>query len=241
MYTNIDKKHLTALCEKEPEAKLIIDTMLENHKRIIGTIGHEIGNPLTYLYSSIQLLEDTHEILNEDKHWLAFKDELLYMKDLLHQLSSYNNGSNLRIEEVDLYELVSSTVLSFASSCVDDDIEVTSTISPLPTALVDKNKIKQAIINILKNSKEACSANGKIDITAHESDGFITMVVIDNGCGIPAEILADPSKPFKTTKANGTGLGLSIIHEIITAHDGVMKIFPMLDGGTLFVFSIPLK
>lgn len=241
MYTNIDKNHLLALCEKEPEAQLIIDTMLENHRRIIGTISHEIGNPLTYLHSSTQLLEEKHEELLSDKHWLVFKDEVLFMKELLVQLSSYNNGSNLRMEEVDISALLKSTVLSFASGCVNSDLEIISEIPALPMTTMDKHKIKQVIINLLKNAKEASSDHGQVRLTASCDTTTITISIQDKGCGIAEPLLADIFTPFKTFKEGGTGLGLAITHEIITAHEGSIQVHSTEDVGTEFVITIPIQ
>lgn len=238
MYTNIDKNHLLALCEKEPEAQLITDTMLENHKRIIGTIGHEIGNPLTYLYSSAQLLEDKHETLVGDKHWAAFKEEVIFMKELLTQLSSYNNGSNLRMEEVDLTELLRSTVLSFASGCIDENIEIISEIPAIPPLVIDKYKIKQVILNLLKNAKEACGDSGQVRLTANHSIKGITISIADNGCGIPSDILDDIFTPFKTFKQGGSGLGLAITQEIITAHEGTIEVHTTEGVGTEFIITL---
>lgn len=241
MYTNIDKKHLLALCEREPEAQLIIDTMLENHRRIIGTIGHEIGNPLTYLYSSTQLLENEHEILKDSKHWLLFKDEVIFMKELLVQLSSYNNSTNLRMEEDDLSELLRTTVLSFASTCVDDDIEITSDIPTIPRIFYDKYKLKQVIMNLLKNGHEACAPHGKLHLIASFNSEEITISVKDNGCGIPSDILPHIFTPFKTFKEGGTGLGLAVTHEIITAHEGRIEVYSTEGEGTEFIISLPIQ
>lgn len=241
MYTNIHEKHLLELCEREPEAQLIIDTMVENHKRIIGTIGHEIGNPLTYLYSSTQLLEDKHEILMTDKHWLLFKEEVIFMKELLTQLSSYNNGSHLQMEEADLCDLLRSTVLSFASACTDDAIEITSHIPSMPMVTFDKYKIKQVLLNLLKNAKEACKYQGQIHLIASFNSEEITISIKDNGSGIPSHILPHIFTPFKTFKDGGTGLGLAITQEIITAHEGRIEVHSTEGIGTEFIISLPIQ
>lgn len=241
MYTNIDKHYLLDLCQREPEAQLIIDTMLENHKRLMGTMSHEIGNPLTYLYSSSQIIEEQHKVLLRDKHWLALKEEIGFMKELLIQLSSYNNGSTLRMDTVNLCDLLRTTILSFASSCGDENVEIVSLIPDLPTVTIDKYKIKQVVINILKNAKEACASGGIVRLTACHDTDTITISIKDDGCGIPEHILADIFTPFKTFKQGGTGLGLAIAHEIITAHDGTIKVSSTEEVGTEFIITIPIE
>lgn len=241
MYTNINAKHLLALYEREPEAQLAIVTMIENHKRIIGTIGHEIGNPLTYLNSSAQLLEESHISLKSDKHWVAIRDEIVFMTELLSQLSAFNNGSTLRMEETNIHDLLASVVLTLASSSTEDHVEISSSIPHLPLVTIDRNKIRQVIINLLKNAKEACTSQGQVLLSAHHESDHIVISIKDNGCGIPDALLPDIFTPFKTFKSGGTGLGLAITHEIITAHEGSIKVYSREGKGSEFVITLPIE
>lgn len=240
MYTNIDKKHLLELCQREPEAQLVVDTMMENHKKILGTMSHEIGNPLTYLYSSSQIIEEDLPELKHHKHWIAHKEELAYMKDLLLQLSSYNNGSRLQMEAVDICQLLRTTVLAFASACAEEEVEIVSNIPAMPMITIDKLKIKQVINNLLKNAKEACAPGGQVRLSATQDQDFISISIKDNGCGIPEDTLAHIFTPFKTFKQGGTGLGLAITHEIIDAHEGTIHVSSTEGIGTEFIITIPI-
>lgn len=240
MYKNIDQSYVNALCEREAEAQLIIDTLLENHKRILGTLSHEIGNPLAYLFSSTQLIEEHHNELSSDKHWISMKEELSYMKVLLEQLSSYNNSNVVQLETVDMYDFLGSIVLTFADSITQDKIMFTSQIPPLPSISIDKYKMKQVLINLLKNAKEACSSGDEIRLSVSFDDLWLSIRIQDYGCGIAPHHLDHIFEPFHTNKQEGTGLGLCVSRDIILAHEGNISVASTEGTGTTFTIKLPL-
>lgn len=239
MLQNIDQIQLQKLYDRDPEAQLIVETLLDNHKRIMGTVGHEIRNPLSWIYSNIQLIQQKHPNLMIDPLWQSLFHDTIFMKEVLEDLSSFNNASSLKLSEVDITTLLKTTVLSFASSILDDDISLTSTIPELKPMYLDATKIRQVIINLLKNAKEACSADGRIDFFAKQDNQKLTLTFQDNGCGISDSILTEIFKPFHTYKTGGTGLGLPICQEIIHAHEGSITVHSDLNNGTTFTLSIP--
>lgn len=241
MYKNIDQKHLLELCKREPEAQLIIETMIENHKRIISTINHEICNPLTFLYNNMFFLEGEHPHMSEDKYWCSIKEEILFIKNLCEQLTTYNNSDSLRMDETDVCELLRLTVLSFAITASDSGIEFTSSIPELPKAILDKNKIKQVILNILKNALEACKSGDTIRLTTDFKNHEIIITIHNSGDLIPENILPHIFTPFKTYKRGGTGLGLAVCQEIILAHEGSLTATSNEEMGTEFVITLPLE
>jgi signal transduction histidine kinase len=107
-------------------------------------------------------------------------------------------------------------------------------VPPLPA---DRDKLKQAFLNLLNNSMEAMAAGGKIEITVSASSDMVNIRIADSGPGIPADI--DIFQPFATTKNYGTGLGLVIVRQIITAHHGTISYSSQPGKGTIFVISLP--
>ncbi len=83
MLQDIDIHELSLIKERDPEIGAIIDTLLANHKRIISTISHEIRNPLTLVYSSLQLIQSQNPEVRNLKFWDSTIDEILFMKQLL--------------------------------------------------------------------------------------------------------------------------------------------------------------
>ena len=92
-----------------------------------STISHEIRNPLTLVYSMLQMIETAHPEVSTFKHWSDLHQNIEYMNQLLEELSSYNNGERLNISQIETNSFLKTLVLSFASSLVDTDIAVSYT------------------------------------------------------------------------------------------------------------------
>jgi len=97
-----------------------------------------------------------------------------------------------------------------------------------------------AFLNILVNSIEAVEANqGVIRITLHNNKNHYTIILEDNGCGIPPENISNLFEPYFTSKKNGMGLGLATTLNIIKAHFGEIEVHSEVEQGTNFVVSLP--
>src|SRR5699024_2316994 len=103
----------------------------------------------------------------------------------------------------------------------------------------DKTQIKQEIINLVKNDKKTIYEVGTIEIEQEEVRNHIVIRVIDEGSGIPEEIIHKLGEPFFTTKQTGTGLGLMITKQILTHHDGSIEVFHNNEKGSTFQIQLP--
>jgi signal transduction histidine kinase/pSer/pThr/pTyr-binding forkhead associated (FHA) protein len=111
-----------------------------------------------------------------------------------------------------------------------------------PEFFFNEGKIEQVIINLIRNAIEATvDDEGKISVTLTTKDNEAIIRIIDNGAGIPAEIMDQIWEPFFTTKGEeGTGLGLEICRRIIEAHGGRIHSESEIDHGTCFTIRLPL-
>ena len=131
--------------------------------------------------------------------------------------------------------------LSFAASCVDTDIGFSSLIAPdLPSLTADRLKLHEAILNLLKNAREAISSAGSIRLEAVLKDQMLQITISDTGCGISPEYLDTIFDPFVTYKPDGTGLGLAIVRRTITAHAGTVTVTSSCGKGTSFLLLLPI-
>jgi signal transduction histidine kinase len=110
---------------------------------------------------------------------------------------------------------------------------------------VDKDRIKEAILNIITNANQA-TKNGEITIKAYQKEKEAVIEISDNGCGISEEDLKNVFTPFFTTRPHGTGLGLAITHRIIKEHNGRIDVKSVCGGPgergfTTFVIHLPLE
>ena len=112
----------------------------------------------------------------------------------------------------------------------------------LPILPVDRIKLRQAILNLLRNAQEAVpSSGGKITFRVHASAQAVCISVMDNGCGIPPEVQKDIFSPFITFKSTGSGLGLAVTKEIVEAHGGRIDLESSPDQGSVFriILTVP--
>lgn len=125
------------------------------------------------------------------------------------------------------------------------NIEVKSDLSNLPPILCFPGKLNQVFMNLLSNALDAVQnvQNPFIEVKSYMQDDMIIVDIIDNGHGIPKEILKDIFNPFFTTKdvGSGTGLGLSITISIIHEHGGDIKVESEPGQGSKFTVSLPIK
>jgi len=107
---------------------------------------------------------------------------------------------------------------------------------------IDGQLLIQAVLNLLINAVEASSPGQRIHLCSEydENDGgAVTIMVADEGPGIPDNIIADIYKPFFTTKFKGTGLGLNNVKRIAEAHGGYVEARNVLPNGACFTIEIP--
>ena len=107
----------------------------------------------------------------------------------------------------------------------------------LPVVAVDGDKIRQVLLNLIKNAAEAMPSGGKITIEASATDNAVLLDITDTGIGIPLEV--DPFEPFVTTKKAGTGIGLVIVRQIVIAHGGKISYRSRPGEGSTFRIELP--
>ena len=247
MFTTTDYDKLQQIMAESPQKKELLTRLLESHRMDISTISHEIRNPLTLVYSTLQLIESQHPEVLTFHHWEGMRQDIEYMKQLLEQLSSYNNGERLECAATDARTFLRKIALSFASTLVDSQIEFISRIpATLPSISIDPMKMKQVLLNLLKNAKDAVLScpdrdNAAISLTAAFQNQQVVITISDTGCGIAPEDLSTIFEPFITHKQNGTGLGLAIAKRIASAHHGSLTVESVLDKGTVFTLTLPVQ
>jgi signal transduction histidine kinase len=213
--------------------------------KMAAHVTHEIRNPLSSIGLNIELLEE--ELAKEDAHKesLALLSAIAREVERLGLLSEeYLRVARLpspRMEAEDISATVEA-VVEFArpeierAGCtvhvkVDD---------PLPPALFDEAQIRQALVNLLRNAREAMPGGGPIDVRVLADGMSVAIDVDDRGGGIPDEIRARVFDPFFSTKGEGTGLGLAITRQIVEAHGGIIACDAREGGGTRLRISLPI-
>lgn len=208
---------------------------------ILSKFVHELRNPLTTLYSTVQLIEFQHPEVKNFKYWSNLSCDIEYMEQLIGQFSDFNKSEKLDTCTFSLLALLEQVALSFAATIVNSDVTFTSKIdSSIHEVVGDKTKLQEVLLNLLKNAYDAALPDKTISLEAVLKENEILIQVKDSGCGIPAELLPTIFDPFVTYKKDGTGLGLSICNQIVRAHGGNISVESTVGVGTTISVSLPL-
>ena len=241
MLSHIDICRMNRLMEHNPEAKKIIEQLLQNHQTIVSLISHEIRNPLTLISSSLQLMEQTHPEVRDFSNWDQTMQDLDFLCQLLSELSAYNNGSTLRYQVFSLQELLRSVAVSFAISLENASVSFRSSIDPaIKDYAGDQIKLREVLLNLLKNARESQADEIVLSASSGCDTSGIQISIRDYGCGIEQNQLDQIFQAFHTTKQEGTGLGLSLSKRIIEAHHGTLTVTSAPGEGSTFTVFLPL-
>jgi len=202
----------------------------------LSKFSHELRNPLTLINSGLQMIASAHPEVKEYEHWDDVMDNLDYVKELLDELSAFNNAGHVKRENIDTCSYLRTIFSSIKPTL--DYLEITlETDIPdsLPSMALDRIRVRQMLLNLLKNAWEAVPVpGGKISFSAIPENSGIRIDIRDNGCGISKEQQATIFQPFFTTKESGTGLGLAVSKQIAQAHSGDITLESAPGQGTVF-------
>lgn len=217
---------------------------LEKEKRVRASlfkITHEIKNPIAVCKGYLDMM-DYDDSKTVKRYTKIVKDEINRTLILMDDFLSCTKVK-IEKEEVDLYLLLDETSSALEPLFRKNKIE---TIFEIPDdelyIMIDYNRMKQVIVNLLKNTIEAKRAKckSKVWIEVQEEKDKVTILIKDNGIGMSPEVLKRVSEMFYTTKEKGTGLGVSLSKEIIELHDGKMKYHSVEGKGTTVAITLPL-
>lgn len=221
--------------------KALYEALLEHHQFMLSQISHEIRNPVTIVNSFLQILESNHPELLKDNCWIKIMDNMDLLKALLNELSEYNNSSRLNLKSTNIFYLAEDIIDSLRPSLSACDITISLIKeTALPLIPADAVKIRQILMNLIRNAKEAIGNHGTIICRLAFDGEYVAISVKDNGCGIPLEYQSDLFEPFITHKSEGTGLGLPICKRIVEAHHGKIFFISDEEKGTTFTILLPV-
>ena len=168
-----------------------------------------------------------------------------HIKDIVAMQQSYGKVSGFS-EKLDLAELINDTLRMSAESLKRHRVEVVREFEPMPRVTVDKHKVLQILINLVRNAKHACDASERPDrvltVRLFNDNGSVKVSVTDNGVGIPPENLVRIFNHGFTTKPEGHGFGLNIGALAAQEMGGSLNVHSDgLGHGATFTLALPLK
>lgn len=212
----------------------------KNMKINLFKITHEIKNPLAVIKGYLSMFD----VNNKEKSTKYIKIIKSEVNRSLNLLSDFMEFTKIKINTSDiifndLMDDIKEVLIPFFDAKnvkynfnIDGDIKIN----------IDYNRIKQVLINVIKNAVEACPNNiGLVSTTIFKDKDYLYIFVKDNGSGMDKDTLDNILVPFFTTKENGTGLGVSLSKEIILSHKGEISYDSILGKGTTCKITLPLN
>lgn len=232
--------------ERHNETATIESERLNAITLLAAGVAHEIGNPLNSLTIHLQLLNrELNELNTEDSEPLnellsVAQREVERLDQIITQFLRALRPSEPRLEQTKINELLAETLDFLKQEIKDRDVLVeVDEASDIPNAQMDRNQIKQAFFNIIRNAIQVMTNGGLLKITVGSNDRFVFVSFTDTGPGIPTEDIASIFDPYFTTKNEGSGLGLMIVQRIMRDHGGELEVHTVPDKGTTFTLYIP--
>jgi signal transduction histidine kinase len=209
-------------------------------------VAHEIGNPLNSLNIHLQLIEREARKLDGAKRGElqesveVARAEVNRLDSIITQFLRAIRPTHPQLRPENVNSIVEEAVRFFAPEIKDRDIVVEQELrSDLPLIDIDRDQMKQAFYNVIKNSFEAMKARGILRIRTDKDDSHVLIKFTDTGGGISAENLSRVFEPYFTTKTSGTGLGLLIVRRIVREHGGELSIESSEGKGLTLTIRLP--
>jgi two-component system nitrogen regulation sensor histidine kinase NtrY len=207
-------------------------------------VAHQIKNPLTPIKLSAERILKKYRSGDRDlgtaveEGTAIIGKEVSTLKEMVDEFSQFARMRPPRPVKTDIEQLIAETVRLYDG--IKQGVGVISDVAPeAETALVDREQIKQALINLLDNAVEAVESPGEVCVSVHQDNGALRIVIADTGHGISVTDRDKLFLPHFSTKGRGTGLGLAIVHRIVTEHHGSISVADNDPHGTVFTIELP--
>ena len=207
-------------------------------------MAHEIRNPLggVQLYASLLAkdMEDRPESLN----WVRkISNAVIGMNQIVTDMLTFTQNQSCEKTELNLTGMIAEVVDLAAPQAHQKNVRIVTDCDRDLVASADLNMLHRILLNLTLNAIGSVDTNGVVVIKGRPAsvDKYSVRIdVIDNGSGIPGDVISKIFNPFFTTRDTGTGLGLAIVHRLVECHDGIITATNNIDQkGAIFTVLLP--
>jgi PAS domain S-box-containing protein len=234
----------------ERELQKMQEALLQSEKlaamgRLTSQIAHELNNPIYGIMNTLELLKT--EIPPESKRRRILElslSEIQRLSEMLRNMLSFSKPEEEARKRINLNDLLEGILLMMERQMRESNIRVVSDLDhQIPEVMASTNQMRQVMLNMFKNAKEAMPNGGTLTVRTAKEDQKVSVHIQDTGVGIPEEIRSKIFEAFFTTKqkVKGVGLGLSVCYGIIKDHGGEIKLESEEGKGTTFIISLPIE
>jgi signal transduction histidine kinase len=206
-------------------------------------ISHEIRNPLGIIKSSAAVLKKRMAAVDPGNGLPGIiEEEAARLNNIITDFLNYARPREPIFQPCRLEEIMEKNLQALGPQIDAQNYAVLKDIHPaLPDIQADADMLYQAFLNLLLNAMQAMPEGGEIRIRITPADDRLSIQIIDQGPGIPEDVMEKIWDPFFTNKKIGTGLGLGIVRNIIEAHGGSITIENGPEAGTAATIRLPIE
>ncbi len=235
--------------QQAAESRLVQAAKLAAVGEMAAGIAHELNNPLTTVTGFAELiLKDASESSSYHDELEMILREARRARDVVRRLLDFSRQSEQTRTRADFNEVLSDVIALTQHLIRTNNVQLSVEMAnELPWVYVDRNHMKQVLLNLIHNALQAMPVGGRLDITTapKDRDGkhWVTLAIRDTGVGIAPKDRERIFEPFYTTKGDkgGTGLGLSVTYGIVTDHSGQIDVESVPDEGSCFTVWLPIQ
>jgi signal transduction histidine kinase len=248
----------TLLTLRDMESAAVLGQELEVARRLaaIGRltsgVGHEVKNPINAMVLHLELLRGklvpggAEAFGGAQRHVEILAGEMQRLDRVVQTLADFSRPMELHLREHDLRQVVGAVIELTAAEMQENGVQVVVDAPKEPMMVrVDAELMRQALLNLLLNGMQAMPDGGGMVVRVHREHHFAVVEVVDEGEGIPPELLPRIFELYFTTKPKGSGIGLAMTYRILQLHGGAMEVRSNADPnsverGTTFTFRLPI-
>jgi signal transduction histidine kinase len=220
--------------------------------KLTAGVGHEVKNPINAMVVHLELLRGkltpggTEAFGGAQRHVDILAGEMQRLDRVVQTLADFSRPMELHLREHDLRQVVGVVMELTAAEMEEHGVSVTVQAPPEPMMVrADAELMQQAVLNLLLNGMQAMPSGGALRVKMRREHQFAVVEVIDDGEGIPPELLPRIFELYFTTKPKGSGIGLAMTYRILQLHGGAMDVRSSADAssperGTVFTFRLPI-
>ena len=240
----------TAMSDSDESGHLRAETYAE-FAALVGTLAHEIRNPLSTIRLNMELLAEDFESTDldsptkqRDRRAKAkidlVRQECDRLQKLLSDFLDFARQESLNLEPGSLNTEIEQLLDFFAPQAEERGVEIVRYLDPeLPTVRLDREIFRAALLNLIINAVQSMETGGQLVVRTRSSGLGVVLELIDTGLGMDEETLAKAFRAFYTTKQGGSGLGLPTARKIVEAQAGTIDIESAAGRGTKVSIWLP--
>jgi PAS domain S-box-containing protein len=232
--------------DRADQATVLESERLSAVTLLAAGVAHEIGNPLNSLTIHLQLMDRELKALpaeqreSLDELLSVARQEVARLDQVITQFLKAVRPAPPQLESASVEEVLRETLDFLKHEIRDRVIDVDLSVQDdIPKCPIDRNQVKQAFFNIVRNAIQAMPNGGQLTIGVRSNDQFVGVAFADSGPGIAADDIAHLFEPYHTTRQEGTGLGLMVVQRIVRDHGGEIDVQSVPGAGTTFTVLLP--